>query len=245
MSWFLTKLLSALLLPPLSLLIVAGCGFYLWHKRPRLARFLLGGAIVSLWLLSTPWVAQSLLQRLEGAPAAPAGEADAIVVLGGGVYFHAPEYAQDTVNRETLERLRYAARLERATGKPILVSGGKPQGTHAEAQLMKRVLEEDFRVPVRWLEESSEDTFDNARHSRIVLDQAGIRRIYLVTHAWHMPRARQAFEAAGFTVVPAATAYTTRYRTDLLTFVPNARAMLDSYWYLHEIIGMFWYRLKS
>ena len=57
--------------------------------------------------------------------------------------------------------------------------------------------------------------------------------------------AARAFEAAGFQVVPAPTAYTTRYRTDLLAFVPNAAALHDSRIALHELIGMFWYRLKS
>jgi len=152
--------------------------------------------------------------------------ADAIVVLGGGTYFNAPEYGGiDTVGDGSLLRLRYAARLQRETGKPILVTGGKPLGNaSSEAQQMKAVLEKEFNVPVQWAEDASDNTLENARYSYQLLQKTGIKRIYLVTHAWHMPRSAMAFQAAGFEVIPAPTAFTTRFRTDLLSFVPDAKA---------------------
>ena len=109
---------------------------------------------------------------------------------------------------------------------------------------MRIALEQDFRVPVRWTEEASDNTFENARNSFRILQQAGIRRIYLVTHAWHMPRAAMTFRRAGFDVIEAPTAFTTRYRTDLLAFLPQANALYDSRIFIHEIIGMLWYRVK-
>lgn len=249
MSWFITNFIAAILLPPLDLLLVAIVGLWLWNKRPRVARLLLASSIILLWLFSTPYFAEALLHGLEGEPYAVDTKrvtADAIVVLGGGTYFHAPEYGGDTVGRETLERLRYAAKLYRETGRPILVTGGTPLGNSlSEAAQMRQVLEQEFHVPVRWVENASNNTFEDARYSREILKRDNIQRVYLVTHAWHMPRAARAFEAAGFQVVPAPTAYTTRYRTDLLAFVPNAAALHDSRIALHELIGMFWYRLKS
>ncbi len=249
MSWFITQLISAILLPPLDLLLVAALGLWLWHKRPVIARALLGTSIILLWLLSTPFIAESLLHGLEGEPHiidTGTPPADAIVVLGCGMYFHAPEYGGDTVSQDSLARLRFAARLQRETGKPILVTGGKPAGnSSSEAEQMKLVLEQDFNVPVRWVEGASDNTLENARLSRQLLAQTGITRIYLVTHAWHMPRAMKTFQAAGFQVIPAPTAFTTRYRTDLLAFVPNASALSDSRIFLHELIGALWYQLKS
>lgn len=249
MSWFVTNLVSSFLLPPLNLLLIATLGLWLWHKRPLVARLLVTTSVVLLWLLSTPYFAEALLHELEGEPYVTDTKkplADAIVVLGGGTYFHSPEYGSDTVNKDTLERLRFAAKLHRETGKPVLVTGGAPLGNSiSEAEQMKQVLEREFNVPVQWAEGASDNTLENARLSRQVLKQAGISRIYLVTHAWHMPRAVQAFQSAGFQVVPAPTAYTTRYQTDLLTFVPNAYALRDSRIFMHELIGMLWYRLKS
>jgi len=249
MSWFLTNLISAFLLPPLNLLVVASIGLWLWHKRPFIARLLVTLSLAGLWLLSTPYVADALMHSLEGEPYVTDTQkplADAIVVLGGGTYFHSPEYGGDTINKETLERLRFAAKLHRETGKPILVTGGKPRGNSiSEGAQMRQVLEKEFNVAVKWVEGESDNTLENARMSRVTLKEADITRIYLVTHAWHMPRSVQAFQSAGFQVVPAPTGYTTRYETTLLTFIPNAEALADSRWYFHEMIGMFWYQLKS
>jgi uncharacterized SAM-binding protein YcdF (DUF218 family) len=249
MSWFLTNLIGTFLLPPLNLLLIAALGLWLWHTRPLIARILLTASFGLLWLLSTPYFAEALLHGLEGKPFVndtKKPQADAIVVLGGGTYFHAPEYGGDTVSKESLERLRYAAKLYHETWKPILVTGGTPLDNNlSEAEQMKQVLEHEFNVPVQWTEGASDNTLENARLCRQLLKQAGIDRIYLVTHAWHMPRAVQVFQAAGFQVVPAPTAYTTRYRTDLLAFVPNVYALRDSRIFLHELIGMLWYRLKS
>ncbi|HEU0186566.1 MAG TPA: YdcF family protein [Gallionellaceae bacterium] len=250
MSWFLTNLISTILLPPLNLLAMALAGLLLWRRRPRLAYGLLASAFALLWLLSTPFVAESLLHSLEPPALNIRSDdlpvADAIVVIGGGTNFYAPEYGGDTVSHATLQRLRYAARLYRETAKPVLVSGGKPLGNAtSEAQQMRSVLEQEFRIPVQWSEEESNNTRENARYSYRLLLQYGIRRIYLVTHAWHMPRARQAFESAGFEVIPAPTVFTTRYQTDLLAWVPSAEALHDSRIYLHEQIGRLWYRLKS
>ncbi|WP_283743122.1 YdcF family protein [Sideroxydans sp. CL21] len=249
MSWFFTNLIGTFLLPPLNLLLIAALGLWLWHSRPLIARILMTTAFGLLWLLSTPYFAETLLHGLEGKPFVNdtrRPQADAIVVLGGGTYFHAPEYGGDTTNKDTLERLRYAAKLYRETLKPILVTGGAPLGNStSEAEQMKQVLEHEFNVPVQWSEGASDNTLENARLCRQVLQRVGITRIYLVTHASHMPRAVQAFQAAGFQVVPAPTGYTTRYRTDLLAFVPNAYALRDSRIFLHELIGMLWYQLKS
>ncbi len=249
MSWFITNLISAFLLPPLNLLLAALLGLLIVRPFPRLGRILLTGSFALLWLCATPYFAEGALHLLEGAPRAvdtQAQPADAIVVLGGGTYFYAPEYGADTVGEATLERLRYAAKLHHETGKPVMVSGGKPLGNDlSEARQMQLVLEQEFRIPVRWAEDASDNTLENARYSFQVLQQVGIKRIYLVTHAWHMPRSIQTFRSAGFEAVPAPTAFTTRYRTDLLAFLPRAEALRDSKNFAHEIIGLLWYRLKS
>ncbi len=243
------NLVSELLVPPLGLLLPGVAGLLLWHKRPVIARSLVAASFGLLWLLSMPIVADSLMQRLEGAPAAldlQSHPADAIVVLGAGTYPKAPEYGTDTVSEEGLVRVRYAARLQRETGAPVLVSGGRPQGsTLSEAEQMKAALESEFHVPVKWVEGGSNNTFENARYSQQILSAAGVRRIYLVTHAWHMPRAAMVFRAAGFEVIPAPTGYSTSGPLSLQDFLPRASALHDSKRFMHEIIGMLWYRLRS
>lgn len=251
MSWFATNLITSFLLPPLSLLLLLGLGILLLHRQRKLAKPLLLAAFGLLWVASTPFFAEGALHMLETRTAplddSRKNDGDAIVILGGGTYFHAPEYGgQDTVKDQTLVRLRYGAALQRETGKPILVTGGKPKGNGiSEAQQMRTSLEEDFRVPVRWTENAADNTFENAHYAFSRLREAGICRIYLVTHAWHMPRAAETFRRAGFEVVEAPTAFTTRYQTDLLAFLPRAEALRDSKIFTHEVIGLLWYRLKS
>lgn len=255
MSWFATNLIASFLLPPLSLLLLLALGILLLDHRRKLAKSLIFAAVALLWIASTPYFAKGTLHLLESQtkalksshPKDQPQTSDAIVILGGGTYFHAPEYAgQDTVSSQTLVRLRYGARLQRETGKPILVTGGKPLGNSvSEAQLMRSAMEQDFQAPVLWIEDASDNTFENARYSFRILQKAGINKIYLVTHAWHMPRAAAVFRRAGFEVIEAPTAFTTRYRTDLLAFLPRADALRDSSIFTHEVIGLLWYRVKS
>jgi len=248
MEWLITNAIAAFLMPPGSLLLAAALGALVALRRPRLGRALIALALVSIWILSTPFVSGALVRSLEPAPGDPLADrsGQAIVVLGGGTYFSAPEYGgQDTVSRHTLVRLRYARYLHQALKKPLLVTGGAPLGNAtSEAQQMKQVLENDFQVPVQWAEPGSNNTLENARLSRRLLGAAGVRRIYLVTHAWHMPRARLVFESAGFAVIPAPTAFSTRFKTTLLDFLPNAAALYDSRIFFHEAIGLGWYHLR-
>ena len=85
---------------------------------------------------------------------------------GGGQHRNAPEYGGATVNRLTLERLRYGARLEQRLADPR--ERRRPR-RDPEASLMKAALEEDFRVAVKWTESASRDTRENARFSAALL----------------------------------------------------------------------------
>lgn len=109
---------------------------------------------------------------------------------------------------------------------------------------MQRVLSDEFGITVKWLEEASDNTLENASKSRDILRKAGVNSIYLVTHAWHMARARMVFERAGLNVIPAPTGFTTRYRTDILSFIPSSDGLHNSRVFLHEVMGILWYRLR-
>lgn len=250
MSWSVTNFIAAFLLPPLNLLLLFALAIYLLYRRHKLAKPLLLTAFALLWLVSTPWVADGALRLLEARTQAldvQQQPADAIVILGGGTYFSAPEYGgEDTVSDAALVRLRYGARLHRETGKPVLVTGGRPLGNSvSEAELMRAALRDDFRVLARWTEGDSDNTFENARFSFQTLKQHGIKKIYLVTHAWHMPRSADVFRRSGFEVVEAPIAFTTRYQTGLFAFIPSAGALQGSTIFAHEVIGLLWYRVKS
>jgi len=243
----LKKLIEALIMPPLALFVLGAAGVLLRKRRPRLSKWMVSLAALALLCLCTPLVSAALLRSLQSAPALEAttgSGAQAIVVFLADFRAEADEFGGDTVGPLTLERLRYAARLSRETGLPILTSGGVPRrGAPALALLARDVLAEDFRVPVRWSETRAANTLQNARFSAEMLSAEGIDTIYLVTHAWHVPRSLDACEGTGLTVIPAPTGFRAWPALDLDAFLPSARSLRESTWALHEWIGRVWYGL--
>jgi len=248
-AWLATNLIAAALLPPLLLVILLAAGLVLLRRRPRLARLLILLVTVALYALSTPWVGGLLLKSLEiSLPVRPAElkTADAIVVLGGGRRLDEAEYGGDTLNSFSLERLRYAAFLHRASGLPILVTGGKPDdGTLAEGRIMQQVLQSEYGMSPAWVEDASRTTWDNARLSAPLLEQAGVRCIALITHAWHLRRAAPLFEAQGLIVVPAGIQFASTRVDALFDVLPIPNGLRDSSYALHEWLGILWYKLRS
>ncbi|OHC61774.1 MAG: hypothetical protein A2040_14385 [Rhodocyclales bacterium GWA2_65_19] len=248
--FLLKKLLAALILPPTGPLLLAFLG--LWLTRARSRRWQHGGrllaafSLLGLFVLSLPIVGNGLLASLEPAPPiarSDLAKAQAIVVLGGGTYYGAPEYGGDTVGRATLERLRYGARLARESRLPLLVTGGAPFGGRPEAELMRDALEHDFGVKVRWIEAASRDTAENASLSASMLKAAGIARIALVSHGWHLPRAIPLFQKQGLEVIPAPTAFTTASPSRMEDLLP--RDLNRSRQALNEYLGQLYNRLKD
>src|SRR5690606_14305765 len=126
--------------------------------------------------------------------------AQAIVVLGAGRERADMAWREDQPSHIALERLRYASRLAKATGLPILASGGLHYGQPpSEAALAAEALRRDFATPTRWQEKRSRTTWENALYSAEILKAEGIEQIVLVTSAAHMPRARWCFEQNGLT----------------------------------------------
>jgi uncharacterized SAM-binding protein YcdF (DUF218 family) len=240
-------------LPPANLVFLFVAGALLGRWWPRLGWGLIAGAASALYLLSTPYVSTSLEAALEGPipaldlEALRGAPATAIVVLAGDRHRDAAEYGGDTVGGSTLERLRWGARIYRATGLPVLVSGGSPErsGPHAGplSAAMKDAFERDFSVPVRWTEERSRTTWENALYSAEMLRRDGIAKAILVTHAWHMPRALRVFRDTGLDVVAASTLATAPRRLEPAALIPRIRSLQRSYDTLHELVGLAWYRV--
>ena len=244
------KLIETLVLPPLGTLILVCGGFLLmrWFKR-------IGGLVVALgliWLalLSMPICGSWLREDLESFPALSEAEmtmeVGAIVVLSAEMEV-ADEYGGDTIGPLTLSRVRYGAWLHRATGVPLLTTGGVLRsGQEPLGELMANSLRDEFRVPVRWVESESRNTAENASLSRELLGAVGVDRIFLVTNGYHMPRSKAAFEAVGFEVVAAPTGVVSgERRIRPGDFIPRASGLLKTTIALHERLGRVWYRFRG
>ncbi|KAB2320274.1 YdcF family protein [Betaproteobacteria bacterium SCN1] len=248
-AWFATNLIAAALLPPLSLVILLAAGLILRRRRPRLSMSLILASATALYALSTPWMGGVLLKSLEiSAPVSPEAlaTADAIVILGGGRRVDAAEYGGDTLNGLSLERLRYAAHLHRASGLPLLVTGGRPGGGKlAEGEIMHAILRDEYGIEARWVEDAALTTWDNARNAAALLQAAGVKRIALVTHAWHLRRAVPLFQAQDLEVVPAGIQFSSTVLDSALDVIPTPVGLRDSTFALHEWLGILWYKLRA
>ncbi len=206
--------LGALLLPPVPLIVLMLVGTRLAFVRRGWGWLVVLLAASLLWLCSTLGFARLLSDQLLKPPpalsserieawraAVKAREPVAIVVLGGGSKPLAPEFGVSDLNDRSLERLRYGVWLSRETGAPLAFSGGIGWAlgstvTMPEAQIAARVAQQEFGRPIKWLEDRSRDTRENAIYTTEVLKAQGIRRVLLVTHQRHMPRALKVFEQA-------------------------------------------------
>ena len=152
-SW--KPVLSALVLPPVPLLLstLVGARMILWRR--GWGWLVVALSIAALWLGSCMGTAHWLLHTALKPPAAldadriaelthdAAGGKTAIVVLGAGREALAPEYGLSNLRPRSLERLRYGLWLSRETGAPVAFSGGnglaQVAGT-AEAEIAARVF---------------------------------------------------------------------------------------------------------
>jgi len=245
----LTSIVAALLLPPgLSIVLLM---FALLFQQSSLRWVFLVLGLGSLYLSSIPATSVWLRSQLEIYPpvALEHSAAEAIVVLGADRRRGAREFGGDTIGGLGLERLRYTAWLHKKTGLPVLASGGSVGGEAVpEAELMRAILKE-FGVETSWTEGKSRNTYENALFSGRLLKGVGIGEILLVTHAWHMPRAVEAFERAGLRVVPAPVgamnpAGAGPAAVCCLDWLPRASALQMNYLALHEMLGRLWYRYR-
>lgn len=245
-------LFKQLLMPPGVLFLLLLAAWWLRRRFPRAAVGCFAVGVAGLWLMSLPVTVQWSARLLEREPAlleaqwpALAQRAQAIVVLGGGREPGDPAWGGDQPSPLALERLRYAARLAKATGLPLLLSGGLHFGQPpSEAALMAQVAARDFGVAVRWREEASRTTWENASYSAELLRPAGVERVVLVTQAWHMPRARWCFEQMGLRVVAAPLGFLgVANGRPAGGWLPEAKAVWQSGLLLNEALGLVAYPL--
>ncbi|HSD39200.1 MAG TPA: YdcF family protein [Rhodocyclaceae bacterium] len=244
------KWISLLLIPPALPFFITASGLLLLRFKPRTGKTLAWGGLL-LWLfICTPFGTELMTAPLEIYPAITPKqltEVQAIVILAGGQRHTNEEFdGGPTVNRLTLERVRYGARLARQTTLPVLVAGGAPTGLNPESTLMAETLKTDFGIAAKWMETRSLDTEQNALNSAEILKKAGISRIALVTHAAHMRRAVGEFEAAGLTVTPAPLSFMSDgpRGEEFFDYWPNMSSAYTGWYAMHEWLGIAAQKLR-
>jgi uncharacterized SAM-binding protein YcdF (DUF218 family) len=204
------------------------------RSRSQHRKTILFASVFGILLWSWPPVAWVVSQTLEAqyhnAVPNDAG-VGAIVVLGGG----------SASNNRTLRAMQTFYSLQGRV--PVLASGsGFPT---SDAELMRRQLETAGVTPI-WVEGNSRTTAENASFSASILRAHHVRKIILVTDAFHMRRAEMCFRKQGFEVNPAPVNFQTFRRVPWYTWLlPNSESMRTNDRALHEWIGILVYQWKG
>ncbi len=190
--------------------------------------------------LESEWAKEGCVHGdIDGLP-----EADAIVVLGGGMGRHPKCGAAEMFG--SADRVWQGAKLFKA-GKAKLISLSGPDVEKSTVPLM-----EDFGVPrsamlyfsdARNTEEESKMIYSSLQ--KVVKDRKP--KILLVTSAWHMDRSVLLFERVGFDVVAAPTDFEMSYMLEtplrFSDFFPSAEALVRNSYAIKEWVGNIGYRL--
>lgn len=225
--------------------------------RTRIPRALFGMALGILLIASTPKVAGLLAGHLEQqyppVSVADLGQADIAVMLGGALAPpKTPRLQIEMV--DSSDRMLHILRLFRAAkAKRFYLSGGNVFDgylPYSESEYARALLV-DWGIPAARIEigADSKTTYENAIETRRYLTEKGLinKPVILVTSALHMPRAVETFRAASIRVIPAATDIQVTDATAPLLFdyLPSVGALGLTSRAWHEIVGIWYYRLRG
>jgi uncharacterized SAM-binding protein YcdF (DUF218 family) len=252
MGIFLDKLLALAAYPlGLSILLLLLALALSLVGRRFASIFFVAGALLILWISSTPLASRLLLSSLEEMNSPKnVSSADVAILLGGMMRGQNQQNNPDLT--DAADRAVEAFRLYRnGRVKHILITGGNlpwSQDSVPEAQRIAALLRE-WGIPDQAIitENKSRNTWENAANSKLIWNKHGFKSGLLVTSATHMPRALAVFRRAGINVAPAATDFRAQPYLEggILALLPDAQALDNSTVAIKEWIGLLVYRMRG
>ena len=252
--YYINKIIGFLTSPLGLTFIGLGVALVLYWRGGRLAlvgKCLAGVILAWLWIMScgittcivgvgleSSWGRDGVMHgSIEGLP-----DAEAIVVLGGGVTSHEKCHAPDL--GPGADRVWHGARLY--NDKKSRVPGLKVYCTGGGCEYAAIPLLTELGVPREaiWFSEDPRNTEEEAQLIRAQFASEK-PKILLVTSAWHMSRAKVLFDHAGFDVIAAPTDFEMSYAAEkpieFGDFVPSADALYHNTCAIKEWVGRFGY----
>ena len=251
MPYSLAKLL-ALLAAPSTLLVLGVLAGLIVARRGGSLKLATVSALAFLVAGLSPLGNALILpleQRFAAVPAPGAGDrVDGIILLGGFEDGWVSSSRNGLGLNEAAERVTEGLRLARRHPEAkVVFTGGVggflAAGLEASGPVADFLAEGGIARERMILERQSRNTFENAVLTRQMVQPAPGERWYLVTSAFHMPRAIGLFRKAGFDVIAYSVDYRTRGSEDLWRFferVSQGLARVDTA--VNEWIGLAAYR---
>jgi len=232
------KLFTYIFLPPgIFILILLLATLYAY--RGKILFFL---SALLLYALSITPVANALLAPLENFSLNETNKPKAVVVLAGG----ANKNDFFTAYGDAFKREVYGFYLAKEHNIPIIFSG---EGIDNESELARKDFEKLSKMsgfkPTIFYEDSSLNTEQNALYSAKLFEEKNISKsIYLVTSAYHIKRASFWFQKHSFQIVTKPINKLVQ-EPKFLPYLPNMRALHNSYRAIHEYFGLLFYVIKE
>ena len=237
------KLFQQLLLPSIftPLLFIVGIVFS-FKDRQRTGKIILLFSVSLYCLLSISPIADLIIYPLESAFPAPTGEqfgsTNRIVILAGG--------GETNIFRASEALKIYFSRpAEIRPSLQVIISGTNPlqPETNNEARIIETFLIERGMDPVNLtVEDKSRNTLENAVNAQKLIGQ---ETFFLITSAYHLPRAMWVFRAAGENPIAIPTDPKIKFgRYNLFDWLPSAKNIEKVDLAAHEYFGIIYYRLK-
>jgi uncharacterized SAM-binding protein YcdF (DUF218 family) len=223
-----------------TLLLLFFALFALWRRKRRQIAIV---CVLVFWAFGTGWLSLPLL-HLAQAPYEKTGppprfSADnAIILLGSGTERHQGALIPKP---DALARIRASAAVYQACADAqrrcrVIVSGGDPQG-HGQAEADNYapwLVAAGVPESALTLENSSFDTYQNARNVHSILRDDHDSTLIVVTSAYHMRRSLLAFDAFGLHPAP----FVSNVRPCRMTVFPTRMGFVAGETAVHEIVGI-------
>jgi uncharacterized SAM-binding protein YcdF (DUF218 family) len=183
---------------PLSALVAAALGWIAWsawrsRPTPDVSHRSWRTPAVIITIAAACAVAFPLLQMQLFGRTDYARPADAVVVLG------ARTYADGTPSQALADRVDTACRLYHENLAPrLILSGGPGDGRVHETEAMRqRAIAQGVAPADITLDPQGLNTAATARNTATIAHALNLRRVLIVTHPYHAPRAKIALQRAG------------------------------------------------
>jgi len=198
MFFYLSKIGYFLLLPSTWIIILL---FWAWKsKHVKRKKYVYGISIFLFFFFSNRFVADEFVRLWEPARInidSVNNTYDAVVVLGGYTTF---DKSSNVIGfHESVDRILYGIYFyKQGIAAKIIISGGNARlvNDKEESLITKEYLsnigitESDI-----YIENKSRNTFENAKFvAELIKEKENIRKVLLVTSAYHMPRAEKCFK---------------------------------------------------
>ena len=243
---YLHKILPLIASPLFLVFFLIILGTFLRSKKISLFGLLI------LFFCSLPIISRNSIAYLEKdytlQEASTMNEADAIVVLSGMV---SPIKTGDAYKYEFgggVDRILSGMDLFKNDKAPLLILTrgklpwqlGVPEGEYLKEFAIKFGIPEEIIL----LTENVQNTDEEAKSVKKLL-KTNDMKVILVTSAFHMPRAKKVFEAAGINTIPFPVDFHNKERKlTFIDFIPSAGSFSASSRFVKEIIGRTYYKLK-